>query len=112
MDVVNILSAVKLLGNPCVYSICTDVVDASKVDPLWWSSWGGGISSVGGSVGGGVGGGVGGCVDKSPLRREEQLLAEAWCEFTEVNANVPTKNEVGSLFENAEGDDSSVTNIL
>ena len=104
MDVVNILSAVKLLGNPCVYSICTDVVDASKVDPLWWSSWGGGISNVGG--------GVGGCVDKSPLRREEQLLAEAWCEFTEVNANVPTKNEVGSLFENAEGDGSSVTNIL
>jgi hypothetical protein len=46
------------------------------------------------------------------LRREEQLLAEAWCEFTEVNANVPTKNEVGSLFENAEGDGSSVTNIL
>ena len=107
MDVVNILSAVKLLENLCVNSISTDVVDASKVDPLWWSSWGGGISSVGGSVRGGVGGGV----DKGPLRREEQLLAEAWCEFTEVNANVPTKNEVGSLFENAEGDGSSVTNV-
>ena len=63
--VVYVLSAIKLLGNPSVNSICTDIVDAGKVDPLLRNCWGGCISGVGGRVCGSVGGSVGGCVGGS-----------------------------------------------
>jgi hypothetical protein len=63
--VVNVLSAIKLLRNPCVNSIWTESVNAGKVDPLLRNCWGGCISGVGGRVCGSVGGSVGGCVGGS-----------------------------------------------
>lgn len=97
--VVNVLSAIKLLRNPCVNSIWTEIVNAGKVDPLLWCGWSCCIS---------VGGGVRCSVDKGPLRREEQLLAKTWCNIVIVQTNVPSENEVRAHLEKTEGDVSSV----